>query len=238
MQKFAYSKTIYSKIDHDILQIEYKQQKGGMLKRGSTMKRIFLIAALCLITVMIGAHKDARQDLISLIQSIREHNIPEASRLLHNGVDVNAKWHYGMTPLIVAATQNNPHMVLMLLKEGADPNVCDDHGKTALMLTSNGDITKILLFVGAESNAQDHDGMTPLMLMTALNVTDAIRPLLEAGADMYAKNNSGKSALDYARKNPEILTIFDTFLVTKNQEMRRAHAKHHAQANQIERQCS
>jgi ankyrin repeat protein len=52
--------------------------------------------------------------------------------LLDCGADVDARNAYGQTPLIVAVYQMNPTAAEALIKKGADVNIKDDSGKTAL----------------------------------------------------------------------------------------------------------
>ncbi len=54
-----------------------------------------------------------------------------AKGLLERGADVNAKSKSGITPLMVAATHNNPPMIGLLIEAGADANAKNNQGKTA-----------------------------------------------------------------------------------------------------------
>ena len=51
---------------------------------------------------------------------------------LLEGADVNAQNKLGLTPLMQAASHNNPELVHYLLEQGADPAVQDSRGRTAL----------------------------------------------------------------------------------------------------------
>merc|ERR1712078_661656 len=50
------------------------------------------------------------------------------------GVLVNAQDKDGATPLIIAMKIRDTDMVAELLNKGADPNLADNYGKTALMI--------------------------------------------------------------------------------------------------------
>ena len=54
-----------------------------------------------------------------------------AKGLLERGADVNAKSKRGVTPLMVAATHNNPPMIGLLMEAGADASAKNNQGKTA-----------------------------------------------------------------------------------------------------------
>jgi len=62
--------------------------------------------------------------------------------------------------LIAAALSNS------LIGNGADVNLTDDHGVTALMFASSHEreeVVRLLISKGADVNAQDGDGETALM---------------------------------------------------------------------------
>ncbi|WP_158008320.1 quinoprotein dehydrogenase-associated putative ABC transporter substrate-binding protein [Methyloceanibacter methanicus] len=55
-----------------------------------------------------------------------------ARRLIEGGADVNARSKNGVTPLMIAASHDNPPLIGILLQSGADPNVKTPTGQTAL----------------------------------------------------------------------------------------------------------
>jgi ankyrin repeat protein len=54
-----------------------------------------------------------------------------AKGLIDRGADVNAKSKSGVTPLMVAASHNNPPMIGILIDSGADVSAKDNQGQTA-----------------------------------------------------------------------------------------------------------
>jgi len=74
-------------------------------------------------------------------------------------------------------------------------------------------VAKKLISRGANVNIQDNDGNTALMCFISLNAKDEInfqnvrleicRQLLQAGTDINLYNNSGKRAIDLALENPK-----------------------------------
>lgn len=58
-------------------------------------------------------------------------------------------------------------------------------------------------------NIQDNQGFTPLMIAVVYGHHNVVEALLAAGAELYIKNNVGKTALDYAleTKNKKIRDI-------------------------------
>ncbi|MDJ0513142.1 MAG: quinoprotein dehydrogenase-associated putative ABC transporter substrate-binding protein [Methyloceanibacter sp.] len=65
-------------------------------------------------------------------------------RLIKGGADVNARNSKGVTPLMIAAANDNPPIIGLLIQAGADPDLATPGGKTAL------DIAKANQARGAE----------------------------------------------------------------------------------------
>jgi ankyrin repeat protein len=72
-----------------------------------------------------------------------------ARLLLEHGADVNARENEQSTPLCLAVIHGRIEVVRVLLEHGADVIAQDAHGKTALQMTSNDKIMKLLLEHGA-----------------------------------------------------------------------------------------
>jgi ankyrin repeat protein len=90
----------------------------------------------------------------------------------------------GSTPLMYAALYGDSDSVQRLLKSGADPNVRNDAGATALMwAVEDPEITRLLLRHGADVNARSGDSMTPLIIAAGHFGSGAAvtKLLLEAG---------------------------------------------------------
>ena len=144
--------------------------------------------------------------------------------LVSRGADVNAGDERGSTALQGAAGSLNADAVRFLLSKGADVNVSNygsgkvRHGDVALTRLSalilaapygSVYLIRALLEAKADVNAQDGRGMTPLMAAVAsenqdLNVVNA---LLKAGANVQAKDTDGATALDWARRVGNPLTV-------------------------------
>jgi ankyrin repeat protein len=98
----------------------------------------------------------------------------------------------GATPLMYATLYADVATMKRLLDKGADPNVPDNAGATALMWAID-DIEKAKLLVqrGANVNARSADGRTPLMIASAWHGGAlAARYLLEHGANPLVKGPS------------------------------------------------
>ena len=87
------------------------------------------------------------------------------------------------------------------LAAGADVNVKDESGRTALLqaaLFGRKEITELLIAAGADVNAKDDWGMTPLHEATREGHKEITDLLLTNGADVNAKDGSGRTPLDWA----------------------------------------
>jgi hypothetical protein len=123
------------------------------------------------------------------------------------------------TLLILAAVNGNKKTVKDLLRAGADVNIRNKWGMSALMYAAEGDhagIVKVLLGSGADINARNNEGSTALMISAIHGCKYAAYALLEAGADVKIKNNNGKRAVDYARENE---SLKDTRILKRLEEL-------------------
>ena len=100
------------------------------------------------------------------------------------------------------AEQGYKDLATFLLVNGADINVGDKDGNTALMLAIRNENTEIATFLienGADVNAKTDSGETVLMV-AARNYEDA-KFFIENGADINSNDTHGKTALIFeARK--------------------------------------
>jgi ankyrin repeat protein len=102
----------------------------------------------------------------------------------------NRKGPGGSTPLMYAALYGDSDSLRRLLTAGADPNLKNDAGATALMWAA-GDLEKTRLLVdhGADVNARSDNGRTPLMIVaTRHGSTPILQLLLDHGANPSAQS--------------------------------------------------
>lgn len=103
----------------------------------------------------------------------------------------------------------------VLIDRGADVNVKNNIGTTALMYAvKNGYIeTKLLIDAGANINTQNYKGNTALIIAMDNNNIDIVKLLLSANPDFNIKNNIGMTPLMYAvQENSVSLDILKTLL--------------------------
>jgi hypothetical protein len=130
-----------------------------------------------------------------------------------------------------SVTRPTPLSTLLLLENGANPDIQDNKGKTALMVAAfNGscDSLKVLLQRGASIDLPDKQGKTALMIaVETVNDLDpqdeigfrnqlcCVSRLLAAGANPTLRNNNGENVLDLAQ-NEEVIKLIRDYI--KNQE--------------------
>ncbi len=125
--------------------------------------------------------------------------------------DINAKDETGLTALMTAAQDGTAAEIKKLLKKGADTELKNQYGWTALMYAAalniwfnsstkpDGSVLKALLDASANANVSDSRGITPLMIAANEGKTEFVKLLLSKGADVNAKNQNGATALSYAK---------------------------------------
>ena len=102
----------------------------------------------------------------------------------------------------IAWFTDNPAIVQLLLRAGADPQAVDNDGVTPLhrgAWNSNPVVNAHLLTAGADPNALDNEGYTPLHHAARHGWSGrVIARLLAAGADPLAESNEGRTPLHSA----------------------------------------
>lgn len=100
--------------------------------------------------------------------------------------------------LLVATEKGHTTKLRTLLTRGADANVRDRHGFSALMkaaLYGHPAIVEMLMERGADLNASDENGWTPLMSAASNGNPEIVELFLRKGADVNAKDRFGNTAL-------------------------------------------
>lgn len=179
-----------------------------------------------------GLSPSANKEGYSLLHFAAIGNRPDKTLMLINqGAIINMQEkENGCTPLVLAVKKAHPKVIDVLLEKGADVNKATKFGYTPLIVSAELGLMKVtqkLLKHGANVNAITGDGVkTPLLSALMNRHISVAKLLLDAGADVYAKNEFGVSAVDYVQKEGFDKTIIGTklkaFVMKKAQEQ--AHA--------------
>ncbi len=180
-----------------------------LLERGAEVRkydtRLLGIAVgrnrLDLVQMLLEHGADA--DQLPLADPSQNRELAELA--IAHGYDVNTG-RPGWPPLVVASRGDkgeHPERLQALLELGADVNVRDYKGKTALHRAATAGFLasmEVLLANGADINAADLQGDTPLFDAIRAGQVEAVALLLERGADAGAENKRGVSIVSLAKR--------------------------------------
>jgi ankyrin repeat protein len=153
------------------------------------------------------AEAEVRNDAAPLFFAVMAGDILTAEALVAAGAKPDQKMkllgQFVSTPLLFAASNDDPAMIEYLISKGGNPNEIDADGLTALgwaTLANHAGTVQALLKGGAQVNHVDKLGMTPLLYAASADFGDTavLEQLIAAGADLKAKNKQGLTALDLA----------------------------------------
>ncbi|HSB11321.1 MAG TPA: ankyrin repeat domain-containing protein, partial [Blastocatellia bacterium] len=128
---------------------------------------------------------------VRLMQALREGDEQNFKKMVSaDPKAANLKGHGGTTPLMQAVMYGDAGSVRSLLDNGADPNIRNEAGATALMWAVDDlEKTRLLLDHGADVNASSGDGRTPLLIAAGQPGSNAVvKLLIDRGASLTAKS--------------------------------------------------
>ncbi|MDE2794039.1 MAG: ankyrin repeat domain-containing protein [Gemmatimonadota bacterium] len=146
-------------------------------------------------------------------------NIGEAAlnALLEAGADVNAADSDGNTPLLASMGPERREgtladLPMRLLALGADPNLRDSRGRSALHKAApveGPEVVRALLEAGADPEALTDAGLSPLHIAAESGSPEVVDPLVSAGVNPDVRTERGDTPLHLHASGRE----FDTALV-------------------------
>ncbi|KAI5202583.1 hypothetical protein E4T39_04622 [Aureobasidium subglaciale] len=140
-------------------------------------------------------------------------------RLLAAGYSANALDLAGRTPLhtYLETQAADEGVVRLLLSEGADPNIRDNGGNNALdclatCSQASQAVLRLLINQKVDFDEGDSDGLRALHKFARLGLAPHAHILLEAGADIHAKDKDNRQAIQYAVKaNEAVVSVLLDF---------------------------
>ncbi len=159
------------------------------------MKVIATTAGILMLMVGLQAQIPDFTPQTPLIGALLHNDAAEAIRLLREGVDPNEGRFGGLPPVILAAARQDVELVRLMVAKGADPNVRDRSGSTALMWgafndTGDAAMVEALIVLGADPLASNKAGETALDWALRRGETAAVATLRKAGASDSGKMRS------------------------------------------------
>ncbi len=147
-----------------------------------------------------------------LIRGSEIDDIKLVQEALEQKADINYKDRHGWTALMWSGLKYNTGIVKLLLDRGANPDIQNNQGYTALMYVASRpykgyyigcdvaySTAKLLLENGANPNIQNNEGYTALMYAAIMNHEDIRELLIHKGANLDLPNKEGKTAREYLR---------------------------------------
>ena len=192
-----------------------------------------------------GANINAasKSGFTALVFAATKNDAKSVSALLAAGADPNYTLADGTKALLAAASHRSSAASMALLDGGADPNLSDRAGNTILHTAAQaGDVDLIRKLIAKKVPIDPRTpdaatgggrgggafrlvtgGQTPLLVAARTGQIEAMRALIEAGADTHAKAQDGSSFLMAAVGSAKVNAVKfayqydpDVTIVTKN----------------------
>lgn len=169
-------------------------------------ERFGIMAALA-VGLALGTPAGAQQfsEGFEFLKAVKERDGTKATAALDKpgSTVVNARdIASGESALHVVTQRRDAVWLRFLLGKGANPNLADKRGVTALQLASDlgwAEGVDILVAKGASIDVANAAGETPLISAVHRRDVGLVRTLLNAGANPDRSDNSGRTARDYAK---------------------------------------
>jgi ankyrin repeat protein len=162
------------------------------------------------VAAMLGVIATSQQDAgENFYATIRANDLARLEGMLAAGANVNAKDERGITPLMYAAWVGSVDAMRRLLDRGADPNLANSSGSTAIMLSAT-EIAKVRLLKdrGAKLNVASTRGRTALFVAAMSDRSaDIARLLISAGADVAVVDGMKMTMLHAAALGNDAETV-------------------------------
>ncbi len=154
--------------------------------------------------------EEGRTPLHIAIEFLKEDALPIVEKLIKKDALVTASDNQERTPLHYAASESchlflkgkkdDGALVRTLIQAGANVNMTDYLGRTALHETVLGEsgaknirsIVELIKADGMDLDKQDHEGNTALHLAVDKGDVEAVRALLQHGANRNIRNKEGR----------------------------------------------
>jgi ankyrin repeat protein len=148
------------------------------------------------------------------------NNLSTVRALIEKGANVNLQNKKGETALLLSCEpQIDNRIAILLLDNGADPNIKDNERFTPLMFAcrdENIELVKKFLDNGADPNIKNAHGTTALMISVIKNDLNSATELLKHGANVSIEDKYDMKAIDYVNYGEEeMIKLFERQAIGK-----------------------
>jgi ankyrin repeat protein len=179
-----------------------------------------LLRLLSLVMLLVAAPAAAQfSDTYSFIKAIKDKDANKAIELAEKpgNTIINARdADTGEGGIHITTRRTDLPWVGLMIKDGANVNLKDREGNTALILATIARWTEgvnLFLRVKAQPDIQNRLGETALLKAVQVRDQQIVEMLLKAGADPDLTDNSGTSARTAAARDPRAASIAKLFEV-------------------------
>lgn len=186
-----------------------RKERRELFAIGLTLLAVLIVGGTVITKQSLKKKYPRREDLLRLAQAVRDNNFDDTKRSIDSMKSRNTNMplatnitvdtiHLDNIPLLVlAAKGGDEEIVILLLANGANPNIGLPLHNAVLNLHTN--VASALLKQGAQINQQEGvTGSTPLMIAAQLCYAPMIDLLLQYAPDKTLKDNEGRTAYDRA----------------------------------------
>jgi ankyrin repeat protein len=140
------------------------------------------------------------------------HHLSPLQVLLKAGARVDAANDRGRTALMSVSYAGLDKIAKTLLEMGADPNIQDGDGWSAVRWAAKGNqgrTVHLLCRWGGDPNSKDFEGWHTLMAASLEGHRDVVKALIEEGADVNSSDKEGNTPLMTAAYGGNLDTVRD-----------------------------
>jgi ATP-dependent Clp protease ATP-binding subunit ClpB len=205
-------KIVQNCISKRFLQINSSGKCLKLVESKTTLKwprlAVISLGGLALMNVNNEAQKNR------FFTAIKHGSRSEVIRHLKGGADPNARHPLGWTPLHVAAVNRQPEVIKILLEKGADPDISDEFvniyqtAREKKMHSLDVMVSREEEFNSNLNLRANFRGCTALHYAALADDAEAVRLLLESGANPTKTNDYGRAPKDYAQ-DPSVKKLLE-----------------------------